>query len=99
MAPISRFHFRAVWIIAILLAALLVATVIVDRIPIAKSTIQTDVIINSSASEVWQELTDFEEYPQWNHFMLQPRRTIGDSDEVWRWDHDHHPNCTCGIAR
>ena len=71
MAPISRFHFRAVWIIAILLAALLVATVIIDRIPIAKSTIQTDVVINSSASEVWQELTDFEEYPQWNPFMLQ----------------------------
>lgn len=57
--------------VVILLAAFLIATVIADRMAIAKSTIETDVIINSSASDVWQELTDFREYPQWNPFMLQ----------------------------
>ncbi len=68
--------------IIILLAALLITTVISDRITIAKSTIETDVIINSSASEVWQELTDFEEYPQWNPFILQVTGVASPGEEL-----------------
>ena len=30
---------------------------------------QTDVVINASSSKVWQVLTDFEAYPQWNPFI------------------------------
>jgi hypothetical protein len=68
--------------IVILFAALLIATVIANRITIAESTIETDVIINSSASEVWQELTDFEDYPQWNPFILQVKGVASPGEQL-----------------
>lgn len=32
--------------------------------------IKTEIIINSSKTEVWKVLTDFEGYPEWNPFIV-----------------------------
>lgn len=32
-------------------------------------TIKTEIIINSSSEQVWQQLTDFNSYSQWNPFV------------------------------
>jgi len=34
-----------------------------------KKTIQTEIIINATPSEVWEVLTDFSAYPEWNPFI------------------------------
>jgi len=34
-----------------------------------KHTIQTDIIIIATEKEVWEVLTDFKSYPDWNPFM------------------------------
>ncbi|MFT6320305.1 MAG: hypothetical protein ACJAT4_001228 [Granulosicoccus sp.] len=33
-------------------------------------SIQTEIIINASVEKVWQVLTDFENYPNWNTFIV-----------------------------
>jgi hypothetical protein len=33
-------------------------------------SIQTEIIINASKEKVWQALTDFENYPNWNTFIV-----------------------------
>lgn len=57
--------------ILILLATLYIATLVAANTSIAQRTIQADVTINATASEVWQVLIDFEAYPRWNPFILQ----------------------------
>ena len=36
----------------------------------AKKIIQTEILINASPEKVWSILTNFEEYPSWNPFVL-----------------------------
>ncbi len=55
----------------ILLVILYIATLVASNTSITQRTIQTEVTINASASKVWQVLTDFEAYPQWNPFIRQ----------------------------
>ena len=62
---------RATLGVLILLAIIYVATLVAANTSITQSTIQTDVTINTTASKVWQILTDFEAYPQWNPFIRQ----------------------------
>lgn len=33
-------------------------------------TLETEIIINASAEKVWNILTDFEKFPEWNPFIL-----------------------------
>ena len=54
-------------IIAILYAVALVAA----NTSITQRTLQAEIIINASATDVWKVLTDFEAYPQWNPFIRQ----------------------------
>jgi len=68
---LSQFHVHIAQAVVVLLIIFLIATVIADKTTITKRMIQTDVIINSSASEVWKVLTNFEEYPKWNPFIQQ----------------------------
>ena len=35
-----------------------------------KKSIKTEIIINASKEKVWQVLTDFENYPSWNPFIV-----------------------------
>ncbi len=55
----------------ILLAVLYIATLIAANTSITQRTIQTEVVINATSSKVWQVLTDFEAYPEWNPFIRQ----------------------------
>lgn len=34
-------------------------------------SIRTEIIINASKEKVWEVLTDFEKYPQWNPFIIE----------------------------
>ena len=34
-------------------------------------SIQTEITINASRERVWQHLTDFERYPEWNPFIVE----------------------------
>lgn len=56
----SRLIARATLRILILLVILYIATLVAVNTSIAQEAIQTEVVINASASEVWQMLTDFE---------------------------------------
>jgi len=38
---------------------------------ITQKNLQTEIVINASAARVWQVLTDFGEYPQWNPFIRE----------------------------
>lgn len=33
--------------------------------------IKTEIIINASREKIWEVLTDFEQYPQWNPFVVR----------------------------
>lgn len=33
--------------------------------------IKTEIIINASREKIWEVLTDFEQYPQWNPFIIR----------------------------
>lgn len=33
--------------------------------------INTEIVINGNIAKVWQSLTDFQSYPNWNHFMTR----------------------------
>lgn len=57
--------------VLIFLAVLYVATLVAANTSITREAIHTDVVVNASASKVWQVITDFEEYPQWNPFIRQ----------------------------
>ena len=54
-------------IIAILGAAALVAA----NTSITQRTLQAEIVINASATDVWKVLIDFDAYPQWNPFIRQ----------------------------
>ncbi|HOT06282.1 MAG: Polyketide cyclase / dehydrase and lipid transport [Methanosaeta sp. PtaB.Bin039] len=62
--------------IIILLVVLYIATLVAANTTIAEKSIQTEVVIDASPSRVWQVLTDFEAYPQWNPFI---RRIKGEA--------------------
>lgn len=57
--------------ILIFLGVLYIATIVSANTSITQRTIQAEVIIDATASQVWQVLTDFEAYPQWNPFILR----------------------------
>ena len=67
----SKLFFRMTLGVLILLVILYIATLVAANTSITQRTIQTDVVINASSSKVWQVLTDFEAYPQWNPFIRQ----------------------------
>jgi hypothetical protein len=62
--------------VIILLAVLFIATIVAANTSITQRTIHTEVVINTTASRVWQVLTDFDAYPQWNPFI---RHMSGDA--------------------
>ena len=62
---------RAALGVLILLVILYIAMLVAANTSITQRTIQTEVTINATASKVWQVLTDFEAYPQWNPFIRQ----------------------------
>ncbi len=70
----SKLIARMILGMLILLVILYIATLVAANTSITQRTIQTEVTINASASEVWQVLTDFDAYPQWNPFI---RRVTG----------------------
>ena len=45
-------------------------------------TIKSSVSINRPVEEVFQFVADFENYPKWNHNMLECRRTTEDSTQL-----------------
>ncbi|MFZ3113948.1 SRPBCC family protein [Methanothrix sp.] len=67
----SKLIARAALGVLILLAILYIAMLVAANTSITQRTIQTEVTINATASKVWQVLTDFEAYPQWNPFIRQ----------------------------
>jgi hypothetical protein len=50
---------------------LFAATIIAANTSITQKAIQTEVIIEAPSSKVWQVLTDFDAYPEWNPFIRQ----------------------------
>jgi hypothetical protein len=67
----SKLIARAALGVLILLVILYIAMLVAANTSITQRTIQTEVTINATASKVWQVLTDFEAYPQWNPFIRQ----------------------------
>lgn len=49
---------------------------------ITESNIENEVVINASASRVWQVLTDFEAYPEWNPFIRQLTGVVGVGEQL-----------------
>jgi len=47
------------------------ATLVAANTSITQKNLETEVIINSPAARVWQTLTDFGAYPQWNPFIRE----------------------------
>lgn len=49
-----------------------------------KKEINTEIIIHSTPEKVWQVLTDFQNYPQWNPFIhsLQGKVAVGNRIKV-----------------
>jgi len=62
---------RLALVIILFIVVLYAATLVAANTSITQRTIQIEVTINASASKVWQVLTDFEAYPQWNPFIRQ----------------------------
>lgn len=67
----SKLIARKTFWVLIFLAVLYIGTLVAANTSVTQRTIQTEVVINASAFKVWQVLTDFEEYPQWNPFIHQ----------------------------
>ncbi|MDD2756297.1 MAG: SRPBCC domain-containing protein [Methanothrix sp.] len=64
------------------LAILYAATLIAANTSITQRTLQTEVVINASASNVWKVLIDFEAYPQWNPFIRQVTGTAEPGEKL-----------------
>ena len=71
MTTMSKIMARKTFWVLILMAVLYIGTLVAANTSVTQRTIQTEVVINASAFKVWQVLTDFEAYPQWNPFMRQ----------------------------
>ncbi len=67
----SRLIVRTMLGLLLLIAIIFIATLVAANTSVTQRTIQTEIIINASASKVWQVLIDFEAYPQWNPFIRQ----------------------------
>lgn len=50
---------------------LYIATLVAANTSITRRTIKTEIVVNAPAFRVWQVLSDFEAYPQWNPFIRQ----------------------------
>lgn len=66
----------------VIVIALYAAAVIAANTSITQRSIHTEVEIDAPASTVWQVLTDFEAYPEWNPFIRQINGTAATGDQL-----------------
>jgi hypothetical protein len=45
-------------------------------------TIFTEIIINASPEKVWNVLTEFDKYPEWNPFMLEVKGSVIEGEKI-----------------
>ena len=64
----------------IFLTILLVAIIIL--LIIGNKSISTEIIINTSAENIWNELTNFEKYPEWNPFIRKVSGNIAVGNKI-----------------
>lgn len=73
---------KLVFRILFLVIILYITRFVIANKSITRKDIQAEVIINSSASRVWQSLLDFKTYPQWNPFIRNMAGTASPGEKL-----------------